>query len=167
MRSRQLNHHASLSLTLWLFPLTATEQTVVCSSRSLSVYDMTKFNVLVDGRGSRSTSKLGQMVAVLFLGLFTAVTLHAQSSTPVSVSPAAGSGFEQAFVATYTDPNGVTDVQSVSLYIMNGVAPGSGSGWSATECILNYKISSGVIQLAQDAGVRFSPPRLPPELNKP
>jgi len=116
---------------------------------------MTKFNVLVDGRGSRSTSKLGQMVAVLFLGLVAAVTLHAQSSTPVSVSPASGSGAEQAFVATYTDTNGVTDVQSVSLYIMNGVAPGSDSGWSANECILNYKISSGVIQLAQDAGGAF------------
>jgi len=116
---------------------------------------MTKFNVLVDGRWSRSASKLGQMVAVLFLGLVAAVTLHAQSSTPVSVSPASGSGSEQAFVATYTDPNGVTDVQSVSLYIMNGVAPGSDSGWSANECILNYTISSGVIQLAQDAGGAF------------
>jgi hypothetical protein len=95
------------------------------------------------------------MVAVLFLGLVAAVTLHAQSFTPVTVSPASGSGSEQAFVATYTDPNGVTDVQSVSLYIMNGVAPGSYSGWSANECILNYKISSGVIQLAQDAGGAF------------
>ena len=51
------------------------------------------------------------MVAVLFLGLVAALTLHAQSSTPVSVSPASGSGSEQAFVATYTDPNGATDVQ--------------------------------------------------------
>jgi hypothetical protein len=112
-------------------------------------------NVLVDGRGSPSTSKLCQMVAVLFLGLVAAATLHAQSSTAVSVSPASGSGSEQAFVATYTGPNGVADVQSVSLYIMNGVAPGSDSGWSANECILNYKISSGVIQLAQDAGGAF------------
>jgi hypothetical protein len=116
---------------------------------------MTKFSVLVDGRWSSSTSKLGRMVAILFLGLVAAVTLHAQISTPVSVSPASGSGSEQAFVATYTDPNGVTDVQSVSLYIMNGVAPGSGSGWSANECILNYKIRSGVIQLAQDVGGAF------------
>jgi hypothetical protein len=116
---------------------------------------MTKFNVFVDGRWSRSTSKLGQMVAVLFLGLVAALTLHAQSSTPVSVSPSSGSGSEQAFVATYTDPNGVTGVQSVSLYIMTGVAPGSDSGWSANECILNYKISSGVIQLAQDVGGAF------------
>ena len=112
-------------------------------------------NMLVDSRGSHSTSKLGQMVAVLFLGLVAAATLHAQSSTRVSVSPAAGSGAEQAFVATYTDPNGVTDVQAVSLFIMNGVAPDSDSGWSAHQCILNYKISSGVIQLAQDAGGAF------------
>jgi hypothetical protein len=116
---------------------------------------MTKFSVLVDGRWSSSTSKLGRMVAILFLGFVAAVTLHAQISTPVSVSPASGSGSEQAFVATYTDLNGVTDVQSASLYIMNGVTPGSGSGWSANECILNYKISSGVIQLAQDAGGAF------------
>src|SRR5258708_16189332 len=142
MRSRHLNHHASLSIALWLFPLTATEQTVVCSRRNLSVYDMTKFNMLVDVRRSRSTSKLGQMVAVLFLGLIAALMLHAQSSTPLSVSPASGSGSEQAFVATYTDPNGVTDVQSVSLYIMNGVAPGSDSGWSANECILKDRKST-------------------------
>jgi len=47
------------------------------------------------------------------------------------------------------------DIQSFSLFIMNGVAPDSESGWSTNECILNYTISSGVIRLVQDAGEAF------------
>ncbi|WP_433965444.1 hypothetical protein [Tunturiibacter gelidiferens] len=58
-------------------------------------------------------------------------------------------------MATYSDPGGVTEVQSLSLFIMNGIAPGSRSGWSADQCILTYTVSSGVIQLTQDSGGEF------------
>jgi hypothetical protein len=103
----------------------------------------------------RSTSKLGQMLAFLLVGLGASVALRAESANLVSFSPSSGSGSEQAFVATYTAPGGVTDVQSLSLFIMNGVAPGSKSGWSSDQCILTYNVSSGVIQLAQDSGGKF------------
>jgi len=103
----------------------------------------------------RSAVKLSHMVAVLFMALSVALTVHAQSINPVSISPSSGSGSEQPFTATYTGPNSEMDVQSLSLFIMNGVAPDSESGLSANECILNYTISSGVIQLVQDAGGAF------------
>jgi hypothetical protein len=115
---------------------------------------MTKFSVLVDGRWSSSTSKLGQMVAILFLGLVAAATLHAQISTPVSVSPASGSGSEQAFVATHGPEwrNG----RSIGFSLHHERR--CSREWQrmvGNECILNYKISSGVIQLAQDVGGAF------------
>ena len=47
------------------------------------------------------------------------------------------------------------DVQSLTLFIMNGVAPGTSSEWSADQCILTYSVSSGVIQLVQDSGGKF------------
>jgi hypothetical protein len=103
----------------------------------------------------RSTSKLGQMLALLLVGLGASVALRAESANLVSFSPSLGSGSEQAFVATYTAPGGVTDAQSLSLFIMNGVAPGSKSGWSSDQCILTYNVSSGVMQLVQDSGGKF------------
>jgi hypothetical protein len=104
------------------------------------------------------------MVGVLFMALSVALTMHAQSANPVSISPSFGSGSMQAFIATYTDPNSAMDIQSLSLFIMTGVAPDSESGWSANECILNYTISTGVIQLVQDAGGHSSPIQPSPEL---
>jgi hypothetical protein len=103
---------------------------------------------------SRVASKLRQAFVLVFFALAAVAAMHAQNATPVSVSPSAPSGSQQMFTATYTDPNGGADVQSASLYIMNGVVPGS-TGWSANECVLLYTISSGVIQLAQDSGGEF------------
>jgi hypothetical protein len=116
---------------------------------------MVSFSVLVRVPSFRFASKLSQMMVLLFAALGATIAVLAQSANLASLSPSSGSGSEQEFVATYSSPGGVTDVQSVSLYIMNGVAPGSRSGWSADQCILNYKISSGVIQLAQDVGGAF------------
>jgi hypothetical protein len=99
----------------------------------------------------RSAPKLSQIIAVLF-AVFATIALQAQTPNPLSISPSSGSGSEQAFVATYSSPDGVTDVQSLTLFIMNGTAPGSGDEWSAGQCILTYTISSGVIQLVQDSG---------------
>jgi hypothetical protein len=104
---------------------------------------------------SRASFRLSSAIAVLFMALSLALTMHAQSASPVSISPSSGNGSQQTFIATYTDPNSAMDIQSLSLFIMNGVAPDSESRWYANECILNYTISSGVIQLVQDAGGAF------------
>jgi hypothetical protein len=104
---------------------------------------------------SRTAFRLSRLVAVLFIGLNAFAAVHAQSVIPVSISPSSGSGSMQAFNATYTDPNSAMDIRSVSLFIMNGIAPDSESGWSANECILNATISSGVIRLVQDPGGAF------------
>lgn len=95
------------------------------------------------------------IVVALFMGLNIARTVHAQSSNPVSISPSSSSGSQQTFVATYTNPNGEMNIQSLSLFIMNGVAPDSGSGWPADQCVLNYTIASGAIQMVQDTGGAF------------
>ena len=116
---------------------------------------MTSFYVLMSVFWSRTSFRLSRVVAVLFIALSVSGIVHAQSVNPVSISPSSGSGSMQAFIATYTDPNSAMDIQSVSLFIMNGVAPDSESGWSTNECILNYTISSGVIRLVQDAGGAF------------
>lgn len=112
---------------------------------------MMKFTVLIGGRRSRFALEFTLMVASLLLAGATA-TMQAQNATPQSVSPSSGSGAEQAFTVTVTDPNSGTDVHNVALNIVNGVVPGSQAGWSAHICSLNYTLSTGVIQLAQDAG---------------
>src|ERR1700742_2091502 len=113
---------------------------------------MTHFYVLISVFWPLFAYKLSRVFAVLFMVLSVAAAMHAQNANPVSISPSSGSGSVQAFIATYTDPNSATDIQSLSLFIMSGVAPDSKSGWSANACILNYTIGSGVIQLVQDAG---------------
>ncbi|WP_353062130.1 hypothetical protein RBB77_12535 [Tunturibacter psychrotolerans] len=111
---------------------------------------MRMFKNLV-GRWSCSAARPRQMLAVLFMGFATAITMHAQSTNLV---PSAGSGAEQAFVATFTDPNGVQNVQSLSIAVV-GVAPSSESGLPANGCVLNFIVGSGIIQLAQDTGKSF------------
>jgi hypothetical protein len=113
------------------------------------------FYVLIIAFWPRSVFKLSRVLAILLMGFSVAGTVQAQSADPVSISPSSGSGSVQAFIATYADPNSAMDIQSLSLFIMNGVAPDSESGWSTNECILNYTISSGVIRLVQDAGGAF------------
>ncbi len=104
------------------------------------------------GRSYRSAAKPSQMLAVLFIGLAAAISMHAQSTNLV---PSAGSGSEQAFVATFTDPNGVQNVQSLSIAIVNNVARDIESGLPANGCVVNFIVSSGIIQLAQDTGKSF------------
>jgi hypothetical protein len=102
---------------------------------------MVSFSVLVGAPSFRFASKLSAMLAPLFVLLGATIALQAQSPNPVSFSPSSGSGSEQEFVATYSSPGGVMDVQSLTLFIMNGVAPGTRSEWSADQCNLTYRIS--------------------------
>jgi hypothetical protein len=134
--------------------------------RNLGGHYMKIFYVLISAFWPHSAFKLRRMVAVLFMALSVAGTMHAQSANPVSISPSSGSGSVQSFVATYTDRNSAMDIQSLSLFILNGVAPDSKSGWSANACILNYTIGSGVIQLLEDTGGHSSPIQPSPELIK-
>jgi hypothetical protein len=115
---------------------------------------MTKFTAFIGGRRPRFALGVTLMVASLLLAGATA-TVQAQNATLQSVSPSSGSGAGQAFTVTVTDPNSGTDVHNVGLNIMNGIVPGSQAGWSAHICSLNYTLSTGVIQLAQDAGGSF------------
>jgi hypothetical protein len=112
---------------------------------------MRMFKDLV-GRSSCSAAKPRQMLAVLFMVFAAAITMHAQST---SLVPSAGSGSEQAFVATFTDPNGVRNVQSLYIAIVNNAAPDIESGLPANGCVVNFMVSSGIIQLAQDTGKSF------------
>ncbi|WP_183769324.1 hypothetical protein RBB73_17820 [Tunturiibacter empetritectus] len=95
------------------------------------------------------------MISLLFALLGATIALQAQNPNSVSFFPSSGSGSEQEFVATYSSPGGVMDVQSLTLFIMSGIAPGTRSEWSADQCILTYRVSSGVIQLVQDSGGKF------------
>jgi hypothetical protein len=99
-----------------------------CTGEVLERYDMKSFCVLMSVFWSSTAFRLSRMVAVLFIGLSVSGTVHAQSVSPVTISPSSGSGSMQAFIATYTDPNSAMDIQSLSLFIMNGVAPDSESG---------------------------------------
>jgi hypothetical protein len=118
---------------------------------------MKKFDQSIGERLSRFTSKLLTVIAVIFLGLTGPATAIAQNATPVAVTPSSASGSEQMFTATFTDENGGSDAESISLYIMNGVAPGARTGWSANECVLLYSIHTGIIQIVQDSGGSFAP----------
>ena len=104
------------------------------------------------GRSYRSAAKPLQMLALIFMGFAAAITMHAQST---SLVPLAGSGSAQAFVATFTDPNGVQNVQSLSIAIVNNAAPDIESGLPANGCVVNFMASSGIIQLAEDTGKSF------------
>src|ERR1700761_8544786 len=101
-------------------------------------FDMSRFKEVF-----RSALKLSQITTLLFAVLSATIALQAQSSNPISFSPSSGSGSEQLFVATYSSSGDVMNVQSLTLFIMNGIAPGSGSEWSTDQCILTYTISSG------------------------
>jgi hypothetical protein len=56
--------------------------------------------------------------------------------TPVSISPSSGNSEAQTFTATFTDPNGASNIQQAEMYVMNNVVPGSVSGWSGHRCIV-------------------------------
>jgi hypothetical protein len=78
--------------------------------------------------------------------------------TAVSISPASGSGEEQTFSATLTDANGASDVQSVDMYIMSNVVPGSASGWSAHECMVRMDPAANNLYLVADNGGSYLGP---------
>jgi hypothetical protein len=66
----------------------------------------------------------------------------------VSVTPATGSGLSQAFTATFSDPDGATDLATVGMLINTGVS-GAGSCWVV------YETGSNSIWLAQDSGTSW------------
>ena len=95
------------------------------------------------GRLPCSAVKPLQMLAVIFMGFAAAITMQPQST---NLLPSAGSGSEQAFVATFTDPNGVLNVQSLSIAIVNNAAPNIESGLPGNGCVVNFMVSSGIIR---------------------
>lgn len=75
------------------------------------------------------------------------------SNVPVSCR-----GFEVVLccaVFVYDATEGVQNVKSLSISIINNHAPVSASGSFANACLLNLIIDSGVIQLVDDSGGAF------------
>ena len=96
---------------------------------------------------------LGRIITSCAVSIFFACILNAQPS-PVSVSPASGTGGSQTFTLVFNDPNGGADISAVNMYIMSGVVPGA-SGWSAHECIVQYLVATGAVSVVIDAGGSF------------
>lgn len=96
---------------------------------------------------------LGRLITVFAILTGCACILNAQPS-PVSVSPASGTGGSQTFTVTVNDPNGGADISAINMYIMSGVVPGA-SGWSAHECIVQYLVATGAVSVVIDAGGAF------------
>lgn len=101
-----------------------------------------------DVRGAWSTN---------FQQLFGNYSVTATAS-PLSLTPASGSGANQIFSATYYNPNGGTHIAEADLYIMSNVAPGSAGNWSGSECIFQYDVATNNIWQVVDAGGSYQGP---------
>ena len=75
-------------------------------------------------------------------------TVPAPASSPVSVTPASGSGASQTFSFLYNDPQGYAGISTVSMII-------SSSTSGAASCYLYYVRASNTIYLANDAGTAW------------
>jgi hypothetical protein len=77
---------------------------------------MKSFLVFMSVFWSRASFRLSHTVAVLLMALSVALTMHAQSANPVSISPSSGSGSAQTFIATYADPR-------TTAFVASGLEP--------------------------------------------
>jgi len=138
------------------------------SSATVSGSTLTvKFNIVFDGSDFSGTKQLylfaknnaGQFNSN-YQQQFGSWTIPAQPAVPapVSISPSSGSSEAQTFTATFTDPNGASDIALAEVYIMNGVVPGSASGWSGHECIVRLDPGTNNMYLVVDAGGSYSSP---------
>ena len=78
------------------------------------------------------------------------VSNGAAGLTPVSVSPAGGSGFSSSFTFTFSDPKGYTDLGVVNV-LVNNVLDGRHA------CYLAYNQPTNVLYLVGDDGSTLSP----------
>lgn len=78
--------------------------------------------------------------------------------TPVSISPSSGNSEAQTFTATFTDPNGASNIQQAEMYVMNNVVPGSVSGWSGHRCIVRLDPGANNLYLVVDGGGSYAGP---------
>src|SRR5246500_3644136 len=93
----------------------------------------------------------------MFFFCMASASMHAQSASPLSVTPGSSSGSAQLFSVTISDPNGAGDVAEGVLNIMSNVVPGT-TGWSAHECLLRYDFATNNIWIVPDAGGAWSGP---------
>ena len=75
-------------------------------------------------------------------------TVPAPASSPVSVTPASGSGASQTFAFLFNDPQGYAGISTVSMIINSGIS-------GAASCYLYYVRASNAIYLANDAGTAW------------
>ena len=75
-------------------------------------------------------------------------TVPAPASSPVSVTPASGSGASQTFAFLFNDPQGYAGISTVSMMINSGIS-------GAASCYLYYVRASNAIYLANDAGTAW------------
>jgi hypothetical protein len=84
------------------------------------------------------------------LGSFTVSVAVNSPPSPVSVTPAAGSGSSQAFTITWTDLNGGADIVRAEVLIGSVQA----AAWG---CYLQVRPALGTVSLASDDGAAWTP----------
>jgi Beta-propeller repeat len=75
-------------------------------------------------------------------------TVPAPASSPVSVTPASGSGDSQTFAFLFNDPQGYAGISTASMIINSSIS-------GAASCYLYYVRASNAIYLANDAGTAW------------
>jgi Divergent InlB B-repeat domain len=80
------------------------------------------------------------VAAALFLSV--SIMAHAQPSA-ISVAPSSGTGWTQAFAATYSDAGGYTNLTDLQFLVQTTV-----NGYNA--CYLRYNVQAGLFYLADD-----------------
>jgi hypothetical protein len=96
------------------------------------------FPLRTPAQGSLGTNTLAAFVAKFTFGSNGALT-------PVSVSPASGSGTSQTFTLLYSDPSGYTDINWVNLLFQTQI-----NGQNA--CWVQYTRATNIIDLIGDSG---------------
>jgi hypothetical protein len=107
------------------------------------------------GAAVRSIGGLPRSIIFLCILIGCATMRLSAQPVPVSLTPSSGSGGSQVFTAVFSDPKGGADISEADMYVMSGVVPGSGSGWSAHECIVRYQVATGAVAVVIDAGGKF------------
>jgi hypothetical protein len=92
-------------------------------------------------------STLGTSTQAAFVAKFNFAS--SGTLTPISVSPASGSGTTQTFTAVYSDPSGYTDINWVNMLFQTQI-----TGQNA--CLVQYVVSNNTLYLVADSGSGYA-----------
>jgi hypothetical protein len=113
---------------------------IACLAGALPVFSQTAFNSEANELSAFTTAAVGGGVNAVGDG----VTPEA-----VSISPTSGTGLTQVFTVTYTDPNGVADIQTALLMVNPTIN-------AANSCVVEYNRVTDRFRLLDDAGTGWS-----------